>query len=133
MSLNLDAVFLPAVCQFLVGSGDSEKLFLKKLIACWSARTLCEKYLEHGIRADLVRTVLEKKLSLIAGAKTAKEVDRASQPPRPRYNYGVWEEDPFCVPEEELIWWSIISLRNTMSLEAKKRYMELFSRVVGHT
>ena len=132
MFSNLDVVFFSSVSRLIVNLDQPERLFPKKLAACWSARGICEDYLRKGIREDLVCTVLEKKLALIAGAGTAEEIARATQPPKPRYSYGIWREDPFCIPEEELIWWCIISANNKIRSEAQKRYMELFSRVVSN-
>lgn len=129
---NLDAAFFSSVFRLIADFGQPERLFPKKLAACWSARSICEEYLKNGIRKDLVSTVLAKKLALIAGAGTAEEIARATQPPKPRYSYGIWREDPFCIPEEELIWWCIISANNKIRSEAQKRYMELFSRVVSN-
>lgn len=74
---NLDAVFLPAVFRMAATSKDPEKLFLKKLTACWTARGVCERYLQEGVLEDLVRVILEKKLALIARTKAADEVERA--------------------------------------------------------
>lgn len=128
---NLDVVFFSSVFRLMVDLDQPERLLPKKLAACWSARGICEEYLKKEIREDLVYTVLEKKLALIAGAGTAEEIARATQPPKPRYSYGSWSEDPFCIPEEELIWWGIISTNNMIRPEAQQRYMELFSRVIG--
>lgn len=131
MLYNLDGIFFRALFRLVVDLNQPERLFPKKLAACWSARSICEEYLKKGIREDLVCAVLEKKLVLIAGAGTSDEIARATQPPKPHYSYGSWSEDPFCIPEEELIWWGIISTNNIMRPEAQQRYMELFSRVIG--
>lgn len=98
MRSNLDAVFLPTVSRLAATSKDPEKLFLKKLAACWTVRGVCEKYLEKQIREDLVLRILEKKLALVSEAKTADEVDQILRQPRPQYNYGIWEENPLCIP-----------------------------------
>ena len=68
MFSNLDVVFFPSVSRLIVNLDQPERLFPKKLAACWSAREICEDYLRKGIRGDLICTVLEKKLALIAGA-----------------------------------------------------------------
>lgn len=87
---NLDAVFLPAVSRLVAATKDPEKLFLKKLAACWTVQSVCEKYLEKQIREGLVLRILEKKLALVSEAKTADEVEQILRQPRPRYNYGIW-------------------------------------------
>lgn len=131
MRSNLDAVFLPTVSQLAATSKDPEKLFLKKLAACWTVRGVCEKYLEKQIREDLVLRILEKKLELVSEAKTADEVEQILQQPRPRYSYGIWDESSLCIPEEELAWWSIVSANNVLRPEAQERFQKLFAQVVG--
>lgn len=131
MQSNLDAAFLPVVCQLVTSSDNPERLFLKKVAACWTARGVCERYLQEGIREELVRTILDKKLALIAGAKTSAEIDQIFSQPRPRYDYGVWVESPYCIPEEELACWAIVSANNVLIPEAKERYMKLFAEVMG--
>ena len=74
---------------------------------------------------------MNKKLKLILKAETANEVKRASEPPKPVYNYGIWREDPFSAPEEELAMWAIISPNNMLIQPAQERYMDLFTRVFG--
>lgn len=131
MRSNLDAVFLPAILQLAAVSKGPEKLFLKKLAACWTVRGVCEKYLEKQIREDLVLSILEKKLALVSETKTVDEIDQILRQPRPRYNYGVWEENPLCIPEEELAWWSIVSANTVLRPEAQERFRKLFAQVVG--
>lgn len=131
MLSNLDAIFLPAVFRLAAAFKDTEKLFLKKLTASWTARGVCERYLQEGVLEDLVRIILEKKLALIAKAKAADEVERAIRQPRPRYHFGTWEDDPFCLPEEELVMWLIASANNKLRPEAVERCMELFDNMMG--
>ena len=131
MRFNMDAVFLPAVSRLVATSKGPEKLFLKKLATCWTVRGVCEKYLEKQIREDLVLRILEKKLALVSEAKTADEVDQILRQPRPQYNYGIWEENPLCIPEEELAWWSIVSANNVLRQEAQERFQKLFAQVIG--
>ena len=78
-----------------------------------------------GIRQDVYQLILK--------AEPANEVKRASEPPKPVYNYGTWREDPFSVPEEELAMWAIISPNNMLIPPARERYMDLFTRVFGIT
>ena len=127
---NLDAIFLPAVFRLSATSEDSEKLLLKKLDAYWTVRSVCEKYMEKQIREDLVLSILEKKLVLISEVRSAEEVEQILQQPRPRYSYGIWEENPLCIPEEELAWWSIVSTNNVLRPEAQERFQKLFAQVI---
>ena len=91
------------------------------------------QYEKRGIRRDLLDVIFDKKLKRILKAKTASEVKRASEPPKPVYDYGTWREDPFSVPEEELAMWAIVSPNNKLIQPAQERYMDLFTRVFGIT
>ena len=41
-----------------------------------------------------------------------------------------WEENPLCIPEEELAWWSIVSTNNVLRPEAQERFQKLFAQVI---
>lgn len=89
------------------------------------------EYSKQGIREDLLCIILQKKTALILEAETIESVRQAARPPRPRYNYGIWEEGPFWIPEEELAIWAIVSPNNKLSAAAQERYMDLFTRTLG--
>ena len=88
-------------------------------------------YRERGIRNDLVHTVFEKRLQLIRDAKTVQTLKEIQSEPKPRYNGGRFFPGPACVPEEEMIYWSLASLQAPLVSEALNRYMELFQATFG--
>lgn len=129
MISDRELTFFLAYGELLTDIEQPKKLLEKKIDAFRKARCLVEEYVKRGIREDLVNVILKKKLALILIAKTADEVERATNPPRPHYDYGTWREDPFMLPEEELAIWGIISPNNMLRPEAQERYMDLFTRV----
>lgn len=129
MISDRELTFFLAYGELLTDIEQPKKLLEKKIDAFRKARCLVEEYVKRGIREDLVNVILKKKLALILIAKTADEVERATNPPRPCYDYGTWREDPFMLPEEELAIWGIISPNNMLQPEAQERYMDLFTRV----
>lgn len=129
MISDRELTFFLAYGELLTDIEQPKKLLEKKIDAFRKVRCLVEEYVKRGIREDLVNVILKKKLALILIAKTADEVDRAANPPRPHYDYGTWREDPFMLPEEELAIWGIISPNNMLRPEAQERYMDLFTRV----
>lgn len=140
MISNWDFSLVLAISELLVDPQQPSSLLDIKLHAFQKAKDLMLQYEKRGIRRDLLDVIFDKKLKLILKAKTASEVKRASEPPKPVYNYdvvaqifGTWREDPFSVPEEELAMWAIISPNNMLSQPAQERYMDLFTRVFGIT
>lgn len=129
MISNRELTFFLAWGELLTDLEQPKKLLEKKMSAFRKARCLVEEYARRGIRDDLVDVILKKKLALILIAKTADEVERAANPPRPQYDFGTWREDPFALPEEELALWGIVSPHNMLRPEAQERYMNLFTRV----
>lgn len=128
-----ELTFFLALGELLANPEQPKRLLEKKLDAFRKARGFVEEYARRDIREDLVNVILKKKLALILLAKTADEVDRAANPPKPAYSCGRWHEDPFAVPEEELAIWSIVSPNHNLVPAAQDRYMELFTRVFGIT
>lgn len=133
MISNWDFSLVLAISELLVDPQKPSCLLDIKLHAFQKAKDLMLQYEKRGIRRDLLDVILDKKLKLILKAETANEVKRASEPPKPVYNYGTWRKDPFSVPEEELAMWAIISPNNMLSQPAQERYMDLFTRVFGIT
>ena len=129
MISDRELTFILAWGELLTDMEQPKKLLEKKMSAFRKARCLVEEYAKRGIRDDLVDVILKKKLALILIAKTADEVERAANPPRPQYDFGTWREDPFALPEEELAIWGIVSPYNMLRPEAQDRYMDLFTRV----
>lgn len=129
MISDRELTFFLAFGELLTDIEQPKKLLEKKIAAFRKARCLVEEYVKRGIREDLVNVILKKKLALILIAKTVDEIERASNPPQPHYDYGTWREDPFMLPEEELAIWGLISPNNMLRPEAQERYMDLFTRV----
>jgi hypothetical protein len=100
MISNWDFSLVLAISELLVDPQQPSSLLDIKLHAFQKAKYLMLQYEKRGIRRDLLDVILDKKCKLILKAETANEVKRASEPPKPVYNYGTWREDPFSVPEE---------------------------------
>lgn len=133
MISNWDISLVLAISELLVDPQQPSSLLDIKLHAFQKAKDLMFQYEKRGIRSDLLDVIMDKKCKLILKAKTANEVKRASEPPKPDYSHGTWREDPFSVPEEELALWAIVSPNNMLIQPAQERYMDLFTRVFGIT
>ena len=133
MISNWDYLLSFAIGELLSDPQQPKDLLDVKLRAFMKVKVLMRQYEKRGIRRDLLDVVMDKKYKLILKAKTASEVKRASEPPKPDYSHGTWREDPFSVPEEELAMWAIVSPNNMLIQPAQERYMDLFTRVFGIT
>ena len=133
MISNWDYLFYFAIGELLSDPQQPKDLLDVKLRAFQKVKVLMYQYEKRGIRRDLLDVVMDKKCKLILKAKTASEVKRASDPPKPDYSHGTWRENPFSVPEEELAMWAIVSPNNMLIQPAQERYMDLFTRVFGIT
>lgn len=92
---------------------------------------MCQ-YEKHGIREDLLDVIFDKKLKLILKAKTASEVKRASEAPKPDFLSRHLARGSLLCSEEELALWAIVSPNNMLIPPARERYMDLYSRVRDH-
>ena len=133
MISNRDISVALAIGELFSDPQQPKALLDAKLHAFRKVKGLMCQYEKHGIREDILDVIFDKKLKLILKAKTASEVKRASEPPKPDYSHGTWREDPFSLPEEELALWAIISPNNMLIPPARERYMDLFTRVFGIT
>ena len=92
---------------------------------------VCNYYENHGIRPDLIETVLDKKLRMVKDAESKAELKEIRKPSVPKYLHGYFWTGPFSVPEEELILWSLVSPNHKLIPAASERYAEVFRRVYG--
>lgn len=75
--------------------------------------------------------MVEKRLKLIAGATTIKDIKEIENEPKPRYTGNGFVTGKFSVPEEEMIVWSLTSLEAPLIPAGFDRYMALFRQVFG--
>ena len=90
MISNWDFSLVLAISELLVDPQQPSSLLDIKLHAFQKVKDLMLQYEKRGIRRDLLDVILDKKCKLILKAETANEVKRASEPPKPVYNYGTW-------------------------------------------
>jgi hypothetical protein len=123
---------IEALADFAVGTEDF-RLFAAKLDALRENIGRCKKYYELGFTPEIVLTVLRKKLDLVKAAITIKDTEKLKSPSAPIYDKysGEFETDDTWVAEEELIQWSLVSMRAPLPPDACKRYFDLFQQTLG--
>lgn len=129
---KLQQMNIDALIDFALGTEDF-RLFAAKLDALAAVAGRCKKYGELGFRPDLVMTVFQKKAALLSNAATIKTVEKLKDPSAPIYHgySGKFETDETWIAEEELIQWSLASLRAPLSHDAFERYMDLGRQILG--
>lgn len=88
-------------------------------------------YREHGFMSDLVHTIFSKKMVMIKNANTVKDLKEIEKGSLPHFNGNSFMTGPYHIPEEEMILWSLTSLKGPLIPQGLKRYMDLFKQVFG--
>lgn len=121
-----EAVFAcpdPSKCSKAVIDAKYEAI--RKVLSC------TQYYRKHGIMSELVHAVFTKKLKMIKEADRVKDLKAIEKGCVPHFNGNQFIPGPFHIPEEELIMWSLTSLKAPLVSAGMKRYMELFKQVFG--
>lgn len=126
----MERITTEALVDIALNSANFQ-LLAAQLDALATIKNRCYKYRELGFYAELVLTVWRKKLELLKKATTVKECEIIRNPSAPIYDqYGeTFKTDNTWVAEEELIQWSLASLRAPLPPDAAKRYLDLFEQV----
>ena len=95
-----------------------------KALAQITAR--CLYYKKRGFMLSLVEAVLLKKSEYLKEAKTIAEIRQIAKPCAPIKVGNRFCDPPYYVPEEELIQWSMASLKAPLNADASKRYQQVF-------
>lgn len=123
-----------AVATLVVESNTTpEKLLEAKFDALKKVNGILNWYAKEDFDEKILDSIMAKKAEMILKAATVKEIREITALPKPRYDGGKWHPSPNSVPEEEMILWSIASLRagGPLRHEAVERYMELFKGFYG--
>lgn len=103
-----------------------EKILEAKFDALRKVNGMLNWYAKENFDEKILDSIMAKKAEMILQAATVKDIREITAPPKPKYNGGKWYTSPNSVPEEEMILWSITSLKAPLSQEAFERYKELF-------
>ena len=107
-----------------------QELHAEKLSAFLTLLSKCEYYRNEGFLPGLITEICRKKAEFIKTAKTKKELRLIMEPPNIRYNGNeILPANEYCIPEEEMIFWSITSLIGPLTTEGQRRYEKLFKQI----
>ena len=127
--MDYELIILFALVEIAMDEGASEHLKKLRIAALGKVQRRLNAYHHLGYIRQLTTAIAEKKCSMIQKATSKAEINRILELRCPRYNGNKFVEDPYILPEEELIGWSCVSLQAPLNAVGAARFQELFNRI----
>ncbi|MDR0287230.1 MAG: hypothetical protein LBI03_05940 [Clostridiales bacterium] len=119
-----------AIANALASLDGNDKLINEKMAALIQLGSLINSYQKEYFHETLVQAILDKKTTYICGATSKADLKEILSMPMIHYNGNkIVPVGKYHIPEEELIYWSITSLRAPLISYGFERYMEVFAQV----
>lgn len=127
--MDFEMVILFAFVEIVMDEFTSDELKELRVDALTKVQRSLNHYHHLGYIRELTSAIAEKKCQMIKEATSRTEMLKFLKPRCPRYDGSKFVEDPYIVPEEELICWSYASLRFPLNSIGAARFQEVFKRV----
>lgn len=127
--MDFEMVIFFAFAEIVLDEDASDDLKSLRIDALKKVQRSLNHYHHLGYIPELTRAIAEKKCRMIKEATSKSEMEKFLQPRCPRYDGEKFIEDPYIIPEEELICWSYASLRFPLNSIGAARFQEVFKRV----
>ena len=127
--MDFEMVIFFAFAEIVMDETASDDLKSLRIDALKKVQRSLNHYHHLGYIPELTRAIAEKKCRMIKEATSKSEMEKFLQPRCPRYDGEKFIEDPYIIPEEELICWSYASLRFPLNNIGAARFQEVFKRV----
>ena len=127
--MDFEMVIFFAFAEIVMDEDASDNLKSIRIDALKKVQRSLNHYHYLGYIPELTRAIAEKKCWMIKEATSKSEMEKFLQPRCPRYDGEKFIEDPYIIPEEELICWSYASLRFPLNSIGAARFQEVFKRV----
>ena len=127
--MDFEMVIFFAFAEIVMDEDASDDLKSIRIDALKKVQRSLNHYHHLGYIPELTRAIAEKKCRMIKEATSKSEMEKFLQPRCPRYDGEKFIEDPYIIPEEELICWSYASLRFPLNSIGAARFQEVFKRV----
>ena len=127
--MDFEMVIFFAFAEIVMDEEASDGLKSLRIVALKKVQRSLNHYHHLGYIPELTRAIAEKKCRMIKEATSKSEMEKFLQPRCPRYDGEKFIEDPYIIPEEELICWSYASLRFPLNNIGAARFQEVFKRV----
>ena len=127
--MDFEMVIFFAFAEIVMDETASDDLKGIRIDALKKVQRSLNHYHHLGYIPELTRAIAEKKCRMIKEATSKSEMEKFLQPRCPRYDGEKFIEDPYIIPEEELICWSYASLWFPLNSIGAARFQEVFKRV----
>ena len=127
--MDFEMVIFFAFAEIVMDEDASDDLKSIRIDALKKVQRSLNHYHHLGYIPELTRAIAEKKCRMIKEATSKSEMEKFLQPRCPRYDGEKFIEDPYIIPEEELICWSYASQRFPLNNIGAARFQEVFKRV----
>lgn len=127
--MDFEMVIFFAFAEIVMDEDASDDLKSLRIDALKKVQRSLNHYHHLGYIPELTRAIAEKKCRMIKEATSKSEMQKFLKPRCPRYDGEKFIEDPYIIPEEELICWSYASLRFPLNSIGAARFQEVFKRV----
>lgn len=127
--MDFEMVIFFAFAEIVMDETASDDLKSLRIDALKKVQRSLNHYHHLGYIPELTRAIAEKKYRMIKETTSKSEMEKFLQPHCPRYDGEKFIEDPYIIPEEELICWSYASLRFPLNSIGAARFQEVFKRV----
>lgn len=127
--MDFELIILLAFAEIAMDENASDAVKALRIEALNKLHRSLNHYKHLGFIPRLTSAIAEKKCGWIKEATSIAEMQEFLKPRCPRYDGGKFVEDPFIVPEEELICWSYASLRFPLNSIGSQRFQDLYHRV----
>ena len=127
--MDFEMVIFFAFAEIVMDEDASDDLKGLRIDALKKVQRSLNHYHHLGYIPELTRAIAEKKCRMIKEATSMTVMKKFLQPRCPRYDGEKFIEDPYIIPEEELICWSYASLRFPLNSIGAARFQEVFKRV----
>lgn len=127
--MDFEMVILFAFVEVVMDESASDALKELRVDALTKVQRSLNHYHHLGYVRELTTAIAEKKCQMIKEATSRTEMQKFLKPRCPHYDGSKFVEDPYIVPEEELICWSYASLRFPLNSIGAARFQEVFNRV----
>lgn len=87
-------------------------------------------YQGEGMLDAIILGFVQKKIKMIQQAESKGKLQEIGKPPKPVYNGNGFTPGKYDTEEEEMLVWSLTSLKAPLNDQAYKRYEELFCRLL---
>ena len=127
--MDYELIILFALVEIAMDEDASEHLKGLRIAALDKVQRCLNAYHHLGYIRQLTTAIAEKKCRMIQKATSQAEINRILDTRCPQYDGSRFVEDPYILPEEELIGWSCVSLQAPLNAVGASRFQELFHRV----